>query len=296
MSTKKTTAKKPDNTKAEMEANAKIIRGNTAKKKAAPKPAEKKEKPAKTPAAKKSPAVKPAAIVVAKKLEVFTEERSKVAEIMERCVTLSGPQKLVSALSEDMTKAEVLAVYDGLLEEQEGSGPIRIGTFLMHAKNLPALGGAEKFEIAMAKSGRGISSVRKYLTLVERTAPELLSLPGIKYTAAAATVTIKDPEKKAELFREISEAHERGEDFTVDEVKKKVAKIAPPAKKSTPKPPAELTEDQKDILAQFEEKITAAHIFFQSADEMKFLYGAPKGDTEELARMLGNLAKLNSRL
>ncbi len=292
MSTKKAPAKKPASKNAKLDAAAKALR-DLKKKEGASKPAV-KAKPA--PKAKAAPAKKPAPIVVAKKLEIVPEDRSAVAEIMERCVTLGGPQKLITGLNPDMTKSEVFAVFDAL--EQEGSlWQIRLGTFLMHAKNLASLGGAEKFEIAMAKSGRGISSVRKYLALVERTPMELLELPGIEYTAAQATVTIKDPEKKEKLFRDISAAYEKGDAYTVDEVKKEVAKIAPPAKPAAnKKPPVVLSDAQKDILADFEKKITEAHILFQACEDMKFLIGAPKGDTEELRRMLGNFAKLNAKL
>jgi len=80
-------------------------------------------------------------------------------------------------------------------------------------------------------------------------------------------------------------------------VKKEVAKIEPPKKPGKKaEAPAELSEAQRGILADFEAKITAAHIFYQACEEMKFLIGAPKKDTEELCRMLGSFAKLNAKL
>ena len=243
--------------------------------------------------AKKAP---PKKSVVADKQEIMRLGRSKVAEIPYRGVTLSGPHKVVTKLSPDMTEAEVFAVFDGLLYKKEEVWQVRIGTLIRACKDLPCFGGLDKFEAAMAKSGRGISSVRKYLTLVERTPMELLELPGIKYTIAAATVTVKDPEKKAALFHEISAACEKGESLTVDEVKKKVAEIVPqkPSKKS--RPASELTEEQKDFLVRFAGKITDAHAFYQARQDRAFLDVAPKEETEELRRMLGEFAKLSAKL
>lgn len=275
MSTKKAT----DHKAAKAAAKAALKKGADELKKAQ---AEAKKNPPVIDAGKLDvipPAIKPA--------------RGDIGEIMRKCLVTEGPNHAIVSLNPETTKAEYLAIFDNYMGVGE-CWQIELGKLIVAGESLPCFKG--KYVEAMAASGRSIDSVKAYRAVVVNTPPELLAL-NVPYTALRQTVKVRDPEKKAELIKEIAAAQKTDSPMTVEEVKKAADKAAPKKKtrenKAKPPEPVKLNADEKQMLKLFIESLKEPH---KIMEDMSFLFDADKDDTAKLREMLRDFAKFSHKM
>lgn len=219
--------------------------------------------------------------------------RGDIGEIMRKCVVTEGPNHSIVSLNPETTKGEYLAIFDNYVGVGE-CWQIELGKLIVAGESLPCFKG--KYVEAMVASGRSIDSVKAYRAVVVNTPPELLAL-NVPYTALRQTVKVRDPEKKAEIIREIAAAENTDTPLTVDAVKKLVNKAAPKKKtrenKAKPPEPVKLNADEKAMLKLFVESLKEPH---KMMDDMSFLFDADKEDTAKLREMLRDFVKFASRM
>jgi len=250
----------------------------------------------KAQAAEKKAAAKPA-VIDAAPLTVLPPPikpaRGDIGEIMRKCVVTEGPNHSIVSLHPETTKSEYLAIFDNYVGVGE-CWQIELGKLIVAGESLPCFKG--KYVEAMAASGRSIDSVKAYRAVVVNTPPELLALK-VPYTALRQTVKVRDPEKKAELIKEIAAAQKTDTPLTVDAVKKLADKAAPKKKtsenKAKPPEPVKLNADEKAMLKLFIEALKEPH---KLLDDMSFLFDADKEDTAKLREMLRDFAKFAHKM
>lgn len=246
-------------------------------------------------AAKKADTKPP--VIDAGKLDVLPPPirpaRGDIGEIMRKCLVTEGPNHAIVRLNPETTKAEYLAMFDNFMGIGE-CWQIEIGKLIVAGESLPCFKG--KYVEAMAASGRSIDSVKAYRAVVVNTPPELLAL-NVPYTALRQTVKVRDPEKKAELIKEIAAAQKTDAPMTVEEVKRAADKAAPKKKtrenKAKPPEPVKLNADEKAMLKMFIEALKEPH---KIMDDMSFLFDADKEDTAKLREMLRDFVKFSHKM
>lgn len=239
------------------------------------------EKAANKVAKKKKPETKGAEMELMPKIE---ECKDDIGEIVQRRVIPTKNDTAIK-LHSDTTSGEFMRIFDNIvadIAEKKGSAEIailRLGDAINCGQNLKAFGG--KFAVAMASTGRPISSLRTYASVAANTPANMRGLHSdIKFEHLRVIKTIPAIEDKKSVLDKAVKAAKEGHPLTVKQLKDEAKPLIPPPTKPRAGRPAKAAQQAIELREPTVDESAAMIDLEESASNLCALIGGSSFLTE----------------